>query len=900
MLAWIISSGVSVVSVLLIRRIFKGKISLRLQYALWLLVLVRLLIPVNIIDTDLSILNFLTQAQAVGGISDLGGAAGGSARSSQDAFMQNLLKRGTMGGISETMPYERLAEGKTGQQSDESLIWSEEALLGRDISSLRPDIPEVQDDKAAGMGLWEKILIGIWILGMAVSAAVIAGVNLGFAHRLRRARKAADIREIEFFRADNGLPVYIVPGLPGPCLFGLLHPAIYLPEGIKQDQLPYVLAHEESHYRLGDHVWSLLRSICLALHWYHPLVWLAVYVSCQDSELACDERVVRQLGEESRSAYGRVLLDMTVGQGHKADFLCFATTMTADGRSLKERIQMIAFRPRTRAVTGVAVAALMLGIFCVACTGVKGDVDSDAASGSGQESGEIGKTVPEQDVTGGGETGQHTADPTVDHVRSDNVYYRVIQDTTIDDPYFTMKVPEGFVGQVAYGVVLGKNQAGESYLQHMTLFHIPSISQLWEGDPQYGWHEMTDGGCLCYCYWTGLPDLEPDLEEIAFRSGSWDIREMEYILAKDYDEYAGVGGSLAQANKAGTGAYFWMEPTDVQYDLQNPEGYEACLRELAECWNSFTAKSFPYEELEEYSGEIPRWRQDFEEAEVVYSWFTSMGEVPMKALTDSDMGSRPYMDASGVIYGRVDLPDVNTMEDLRNYVNRYFAPEITDSLLSGKKPELDYKGAPPFLEEDGVLYGMSGGVGQYHRTDARRQYAVRFTEVTGAGLERAVRMPEENGQKYRAYVSMICQCSWSMLSDDVLPTAVLDYVMERQEDGSWRMVEDYELPVSLTLKEDSKYGLYLTMVGEIPCLLSLDRDGTFGFCEAASSVLTDGMRGRFEWSDEMLVLKFVDSDIEWYLQMQDGGRWNLTFREDLSTQLGNVLLPDGIVFERVS
>ena len=65
MLAWIISSGVSVVSVLLIRRIFKGKISLRLQYALWLLVLVRLLIPVNIIDTDLSILNFLTDRKSV-------------------------------------------------------------------------------------------------------------------------------------------------------------------------------------------------------------------------------------------------------------------------------------------------------------------------------------------------------------------------------------------------------------------------------------------------------------------------------------------------------------------------------------------------------------------------------------------------------------------------------------------------------------------------------------------------------------------------------------------------------------------------------------------------------------------------------------------------------------------
>lgn len=50
----------------------------------------------------------------------------------------------------------------------------------------------------------------------------------------------------------------------------------------------------------------------------------------------------------------------------------------------------------------------------------------------------------------------------------------------------------------------------------------------------------------------------------------------------------------------------------------------------------------------------------------------------------------------------------------------------------------------------------------------------------------------------------------------------------------------------------------------------------------------------------MLELKFVDSDVVWYLQTQDGGRWNLIFREDLSTQPGNVLLPDGIVFERIS
>lgn len=859
MLAWMITSGVSVALVLLIRRIFKGRISLRLQYALWLLVLVRLLTPVNIIDTDFSILNFFPWVQAVGGISEQEGAAVGRSASPQDVFLQNVVKRGPIAGGPETSPYEWQAEGKTERLPKGMLSGAEGTLSRADMFSGETAVYMERGGRAAGMALWEKILTGIWILGMAVSAAVIAGVNVNFARRLRRARKAMDIagktgvcsgqtgvcsrqtpdmHSKKTFEADSRLPVYMVSGLPGPCLFGLLHPAIYLPEGITREQLPYVLAHEESHYRMGDHIWSLLRGLCLVLHWYHPLVWLAVYVSRQDSELACDERSIRQLGEGNRSAYGRVLLNMTVGQSRRADFLCCATTMTAEGRILKERIQMIARRPRTLAVPGAAVAALMLGIFCVACTGVKGDAEADDTYGSRQESGESGSAAAERDAYGSGsgsgdgeqssslpaspaggeyaagstqagqdsgETEQDAADPTVDHVRSDNAYYRVIKDTTIDDPYFTMEVPEVFVGQVAYGVVLGTNQAGESYPRHLTLFHIPSVSRLGEGEPQYGWHELADSGCLCYCYWTGLPDLEPDLEEIAFRSGSWDIREMEYILAKDYDEYAGVGGSLAQANEAGTGAYFWMQPTDVQYDPQNPEEYEACLGELAACWDSFAAKSFPYEELEEYFGEIPWWRQDFEEAEVVYSWFTTMGEVPMKALTGSDTGSRAYMDENGIIYGVVNLPGVDTMADLRDYVNRYFAPEITDALLSGQKPALDDKGAPPFLEEDGVLYGMSGGVGLYHRTDARRQYAVRFTEVAGNGQERSVRMPEESGQKYRAYVSMLCQCSWSMLSDDTLPTAVLEYVMERQEDGSWRMVGDYELPISLTLEQDPEW-----------------------------------------------------------------------------------------------
>lgn len=80
------------------------------------------------------------------------------------------------------------------------------------------------------------------------------------------------------------LPVYLVEGLSSPCLFGLFRPAIYLtPEAVENETvLRHVLAHEATHYAHKDHIWSALRCTALALHWYNPLVWLAVSLSKAD------------------------------------------------------------------------------------------------------------------------------------------------------------------------------------------------------------------------------------------------------------------------------------------------------------------------------------------------------------------------------------------------------------------------------------------------------------------------------------------------------------------------------------------------------------------------------------------------------------------------------------------
>jgi beta-lactamase regulating signal transducer with metallopeptidase domain len=151
-----------------------------------------------------------------------------------------------------------------------------------------------------------NLLPFVWYAGIGGVGLCLIFSNLSFGRKLRKTRKAIE--------ADGGrLPVYVVDALPSPCLFGVFRPAIYLTPEVAKDEtkLRHVLAHELTHYRHGDHIWSALRGLCLAVHWYNPLVWLAASLSRRDSELACDEGTVKSIGEQGRMDYGRTLIGLT-------------------------------------------------------------------------------------------------------------------------------------------------------------------------------------------------------------------------------------------------------------------------------------------------------------------------------------------------------------------------------------------------------------------------------------------------------------------------------------------------------------------------------------------------------------------------------------------------------------
>ncbi len=330
---WIVSSSILIAAVLLGRFLLRGKISLRLQYALWAVVLLRLLLPIQIFTSDYG--------------------AGSIAR---DVDISAPVRQ--IYASANEDRYEREYDAAYRQ-----VVADYEALAHRFDQSYDPIVAEKTARELTQQRLeldLKQILYHVWFAGMVVMTAVIVSCNIHLSLQLKRRRWALEVPE-------SLLPVYITEAVPTPCIFGLFWPAIYLtPAAAKDPQTrAHVLEHELTHYRHWDHVWSVLRSLCLVLHWYNPLVWIAAKVSRADAELACDEGALARLGENQRGDYGRTLIGLTCS-APISDLLLTATTMTGSAGSIRERIKLLMARPRNTLLTLTAV--ILMITLVVGCT----------------------------------------------------------------------------------------------------------------------------------------------------------------------------------------------------------------------------------------------------------------------------------------------------------------------------------------------------------------------------------------------------------------------------------------------------------------------------------------------------------------------------------------------------
>ena len=108
--------------------------------------------------------------------------------------------------------------------------------------------------------------------------------------------------------------VYVSRGISSPFVLFIVRPKIYIPESTEERDRVYVIAHEEAHIRRKDHLWKPFGFLLLIIHWFNPFMWLGYILLCRDVELACDERVIKELHEEERADYSEALLNSGSGR----------------------------------------------------------------------------------------------------------------------------------------------------------------------------------------------------------------------------------------------------------------------------------------------------------------------------------------------------------------------------------------------------------------------------------------------------------------------------------------------------------------------------------------------------------------------------------------------------------
>ena len=246
------TASVVILFVLCVRQFLKGAPKI-FSYALWGIVLLRLLVPVSI--------------------------------ESPVSFVPERTEFSSMVEVNEVLPeirFETLDDRADNQ-------WNQQ--------NTAPEAPLVQTYHTADA---ETYLTIVWLSGMAIMLIYSA---ISYWKLRRKVRAVIALRK----------GIYLCDEIDTPFVMGVFRPAIYLPGTLNDFERRYIIAHERHHIRRGDHIIKALAFLALTIHWFNPLVWVAFSLANRDMEMSCDEAVIRKLGENIRADYSATLLNLASG-----------------------------------------------------------------------------------------------------------------------------------------------------------------------------------------------------------------------------------------------------------------------------------------------------------------------------------------------------------------------------------------------------------------------------------------------------------------------------------------------------------------------------------------------------------------------------------------------------------
>ncbi len=411
MAKYLITLSILMAAVILLRAVFKNKLSARLVYALWLVVLIKMCLPFSLFELELDLpegMNFLSAEQP--SVSQPDNSVVLPDEPSADIPEVTLPNQGgtlvdpngptepqnpeintdpDVGGTVPSVPegpdnLDDPAEPDTPELPTPSLPQTPQDTQSPDQSVIvnKPDVQTGTQTKTA-VSL-PDVLNAVWLCGACALGLWFAVTGIIYFVSLRRGRV--------FIEGIGKYSVYLAPNADTPCLAGK---SIYLtPEANSDIRRHLAIEHELVHLHHGDHIWSVVRIVALCVFWWNPLMWVSVILSRQDSELACDEAVMERISEDERIPYARLIVDMVPKKKLYAVGL--------SGGSLKKCIVALTTRHKRHIVTAICVVLAV--VFITGCTliGVSDKKDSDGINKPAEPN------TPDLPTPGVGTNGQQT------------------------------------------------------------------------------------------------------------------------------------------------------------------------------------------------------------------------------------------------------------------------------------------------------------------------------------------------------------------------------------------------------------------------------------------------------------------------------------------------------------
>lgn len=198
----------------------------------------------------------------------------------------------------------------------------------------------------------------IWIVGIV---AMLVYTLVSFWKIKRKVNEAV-------FLKDN---IWVCDHIPSPFILGVIRPKIYLPSSMNKEDTEYVISHEKAHFKRHDHWWKPLGFLLLAIHWFNPILWVGYILLCRDIELACDEKVIKEMGVENKKMYSDALINCSI---HRRTIAACPLAFGEVG--VKERVKnVLSYKKPAFWIIIVAVVAIIVAAVCLLTNPVGTDID---------------------------------------------------------------------------------------------------------------------------------------------------------------------------------------------------------------------------------------------------------------------------------------------------------------------------------------------------------------------------------------------------------------------------------------------------------------------------------------------------------------------------------------------